>query len=113
RLGPTFERFRRAVYELSHRVGKHVELTVDGGDVEVDVTLAEAIREPLLHMIRNAIDHGIESPETRLSIGKHWPGRIALSARYDGNYAVIAVCDDGAGLDRSRLLQKAAELGIV
>jgi two-component system, chemotaxis family, sensor kinase CheA len=112
RLGPSFERFRRAVHELSQRVEKHVELVVEGGDVEVDVTLAEAVRDPLLHMIRNAIDHGIESTETRFAAGKHWPGRITLSARYDGNYAVLRVADDGAGLDRERLLEKAKQLGV-
>jgi two-component system chemotaxis sensor kinase CheA len=111
-LGPTFERFRRAVRELSLRVGKQVELSVQGGDVEVDVTLAEAIRDPLMHMIRNAIDHGIETPEARLAAGKHWPGRITLSARYDGNYVVLQVVDDGAGLDQARLLEKARELGV-
>ena len=111
-LGPTFERFRRPVHELSQRVGKRVNLVVEGGDVEVDVTLAEAIRDPLMHMIRNAIDHGIESPERRVQVDKHWPGRIVLSARYDGNYVVLQVSDDGAGLDRDRLLEKAKTLGL-
>jgi two-component system chemotaxis sensor kinase CheA len=111
-LGPSFERFRRAVHELSHRVGKQVELSVEGGDVEVDVTLVEALRDPLMHMIRNAIDHGIEPQEARLAAGKHWPGRICLRARYDGNYVVIQVADDGAGLDHERLLEKARELGV-
>jgi two-component system chemotaxis sensor kinase CheA len=111
-LEPTFERFRRAVHEISQRVGKRVELTVEGGDVEVDVTLAEAIRDPLMHMIRNAVDHGIETPERRIAAGKHWPGRITLSARYDGNYVILQVADDGAGLDQARLLEKAVELGL-
>ena len=111
-LGPTFERFRRAVHELSQRVGKRVELSVEGGDVEVDVTLAEAIREPLMHMIRNAIDHGLETPEERAAAGKLWPGCIRLSARYDGNYAVLEVADDGVGLDTARLLARARSMGI-
>jgi two-component system chemotaxis sensor kinase CheA len=111
-LGPTFERFRRAVHELSQRTGKQVELSVEGGDVEVDVTLAEAIRDPLMHMIRNAVDHGIESPDRRVAAGKHWPARVTLGARYDGNYVVLAVSDDGAGLDEARLLEKAKELGL-
>lgn len=111
-LGPTFDRFRRAVHELSQRTGKQVELSIEGGDVEVDVTLAEAIRDPLMHMIRNAIDHGIESPDRRVAAGKHWPARITLGARYDGNYVVLAVSDDGAGLDEARLLEKAKELGL-
>jgi two-component system, chemotaxis family, sensor kinase CheA len=111
-LGPSFERFRRAVHELSLRVGKQVELSVEGGDVEVDVTLVEALRDPLMHMIRNAIDHGIEPQEARFAAGKHWPGRVTLRARYDGNYVVIQVADDGAGLDQQRLLEKARELGL-
>ena len=111
-LGPAFERFRRAVHELSSRVGKQVELSVEGGDVEVDVTLVDALRDPLMHMIRNAIDHGIESTEARFAAGKHWPGRVTLRARYDGNYVVIQVADDGAGLDRERLLEKARELDL-
>jgi two-component system, chemotaxis family, sensor kinase CheA len=111
-LGPTFERFRRPVHELSQRVGKRVNLIVEGGDVEVDVTLAEAIRDPLMHMIRNAIDHGIETPERRVLANKLWPARILLSARYDGNYVVLQVSDDGAGLDRERLLEKAKNLGL-
>jgi two-component system, chemotaxis family, sensor kinase CheA len=111
-LGPSFERFRRAVHELSQRVDKQVVLNVEGGDVEVDVTLAEALREPLMHMIRNAIDHGIETQEQRFAANKLWPGRITLRARYDGNYVVVEVIDDGAGLDQARLLEKARELGV-
>jgi two-component system chemotaxis sensor kinase CheA len=111
-LGPSFERFRRAVHELSQRVDKQVVLNVEGGDVEVDVTLAEALRDPLMHMVRNAIDHGIESQERRFAANKLWPGRITLRARYDGNYVVVEVSDDGAGLDQKRLLEKARELGV-
>jgi two-component system chemotaxis sensor kinase CheA len=73
-LGPTFERFRRAIHTLAQRVGKQIALSVEGGDVEVDVTLAEALRDPLMHMLRNAVDHGIESPEQRFAAGKFWPG---------------------------------------
>lgn len=111
-LGPVFERFRRPVHDLSERVQKKVVLGVEGGDVEVDVTLAEALREPLMHMVRNAIDHGIESETARLEAGKTWPGRVCLSARYDGNYVLLRVSDDGAGLNEQRLLEKAQALGI-
>jgi two-component system, chemotaxis family, sensor kinase CheA len=111
-LGPSFERFRRAVHELSQRVDKQVVLNVEGGDVEVDVTLAEALRDPLMHMVRNAIDHGIENQAQRFAANKLWPGRITLRARYDGNYVVVEVIDDGAGLDQARLLEKARELGV-
>jgi two-component system chemotaxis sensor kinase CheA len=111
-LGPVFERFRRAVHDLSEQVDKKVVLAVEGGDVEVDVTLAEALREPLMHMIRNAIDHGIENEMARFAAGKTWPGRVCLSARYDGNYVLLRVSDDGAGLNEARLLEKAQALGL-
>jgi len=111
-LGPTMDRFRRAAHELSQRVGKHVELVVEGGEVEVDMTLADALRDPLMHMLRNAIDHGIESPERRRELGKPATGRVTMSACYDGNYVVVNVKDDGAGLDTARLLEKANELGL-
>jgi two-component system chemotaxis sensor kinase CheA len=110
-LRPTLERFRRAARELSQRVGKRVELVIDG-DVEVDMTLAEALRDPLMHMLRNAIDHGIETPERRLELGKPAMGRITISARYDGNYVVVNLRDDGAGIDTGRLLEKAEQLGL-
>ncbi|HWP09591.1 MAG TPA: chemotaxis protein CheW [Polyangiaceae bacterium] len=111
-LGATLERFRRPVRDLSVRAGKQAELVVEGAEVEVDVTLADALRDPLLHMVRNAIDHGIEPPETRRALGKDPVGRITLRARHDGNYVVIEVSDDGAGIDTERLLDKAAALGI-
>jgi two-component system chemotaxis sensor kinase CheA len=110
-LAPTFERFRRAVRDLSERAGKLAELVTEGGDVEVDVTLAEALRDPLMHMIRNAVDHGLESPERRKACGKDVVGRIVLRARHDGNYVVVEIADDGAGLDTERLRERAATLG--
>lgn len=111
-LAPTLERFRRATHELSQRVGKHVELVLEGGDVEVDMTLADALRDPLMHMLRNAIDHGIESPSHRRELGKSPVGRVTMSARYDGNYVVVKVSDDGSGIDTARLAEKAAQLGV-
>lgn len=111
-LGPSLERFRRAVRDLSQGAGKEVDLVTDAGDVEVDVALAEALSAPLLHMVRNAIDHGIEPSERRRELGKDPVGRISLSARYDGHYVAVEVADDGAGMDRSRLLARAHELGI-
>lgn len=112
-LLPTLERFRRATHELSQRVQKQVELVVDGGDVEVDMTLADALRDPLMHMLRNAIDHGIESPSRRRELGKPALGRVSMSARYDGNYVVVKVADDGSGLDLERLAAKASQRGFV
>lgn len=111
-LAATLERFRRPIRDISARAGKEAELVIEGADVEVDVTLADALRDPLLHMVRNAIDHGIESPERRRELGKDPVGRITLRARHDGNYVVVEVADDGAGIDTERLLEKAAALGI-
>jgi two-component system chemotaxis sensor kinase CheA len=111
-LGPTLERFRRAVRDLSIGAGKQAELVTEGGDVEVDVTLADALRDPLMHMVRNAIDHGIETPARRRQLGKDPVGRITLRARHDGNYVVVEIADDGAGMDTARLLSRARELGI-
>lgn len=111
-LGPSLERFRRAVRDLSQGAGKEVDLVTDAGDVEVDVALAEALSAPLLHMVRNAIDHGIEPMERRRELGKDPVGRITLRARYDGHYVAVDVVDDGAGMDRSRLLARAEALGI-
>jgi two-component system chemotaxis sensor kinase CheA len=111
-LGPTLERFRRAVRDLPIGAGKQAELVTEGGDVEVDVTLADALRDPLMHMVRNAIDHGIETPARRRQLGKDPVGRITLRARHDGNYVVVEIADDGAGMDTARLLSRARELGI-
>ncbi|HEX6764216.1 MAG TPA: Hpt domain-containing protein, partial [Polyangiaceae bacterium] len=87
-LGPTFERFRRATRDLGNASGKRVELVVEGADVEVDMALADALRDPLAHMLRNAIDHGIEPPEERSAAGKAAVGRVRLSARHEGNNVV-------------------------
>jgi two-component system chemotaxis sensor kinase CheA len=111
-LGPTLDRFRRAVRDLADGAGKRAELVTEGGDVEVDVTLADALRDPLMHMIRNAIDHGLETPARRRELGKDPVGRITLRARHDGNYVVVDVADDGAGIDTERLLAKAALAGL-
>jgi len=111
-LGPTLERFRRPVRDLAERAGKLVELVTEGEDVEVDVTLAEALRDPLMHMIRNAIDHGIETPERRRALGKDPSGKVTLRARHDGTYVVLEIADDGAGIDAERVRGRAAELGL-
>jgi two-component system chemotaxis sensor kinase CheA len=111
-LGPSLERFRRAVRDLSRGAGKEVDLVTDADDVEADVALSEALSAPLLHMVRNAIDHGIETPERRRELGKDPVGRITLRARHDGHYVVVDVIDDGAGMDRKKLLARAHELGI-
>jgi two-component system, chemotaxis family, sensor kinase CheA len=111
-LGPTFERFRRATRDLGQASDKHVELVVDGADVEVDMALADALRDPLAHMLRNAIDHGIETPAERAAVGKPPMGRVKLSARHEGNNVVVEVEDDGRGMDATKLLARAKALGV-
>jgi two-component system chemotaxis sensor kinase CheA len=111
-LGPTFERFRRAVRDLAEAGGKQAELVVEGADVEVDMALADALRDPLAHMVRNSIDHGLEAPSERVARGKSPTGRISLRARHEGNHVVIEVDDDGKGLDPEKLIARAKTLGV-
>ncbi|HWZ88495.1 MAG TPA: chemotaxis protein CheW [Polyangiaceae bacterium] len=111
-LDPLFDRYRRATRDIAEQAGKRAELVIEGGDVEVDVTLVEALRDPLTHMVRNAIDHGIEFPAQRNAAGKSPVGRVTLRARYDGNFVVVEVSDDGSGMDVKKLVEKAKALGI-
>ncbi len=111
-IGPVFQQHLRTVRDLAQASGKQVRLTIEGADVEVDTAVVEQIRDPLTHMVRNAIDHGLESPEERRASGKAPEGHLALRAFHDGGTMVIQVADDGAGLDRARIARKAAQLGI-
>jgi two-component system chemotaxis sensor kinase CheA len=111
-LGPTFRQQIRTVRDASQAASKVVALDIEGEDVEVDTTLVEQLRGPLTHMVRNAVDHGIETPETRLARGKSERGRITLSARHESGGVVIQLRDDGAGLDRGRIAAKAKALGL-
>lgn len=112
-IGSTFSRFRRLVRDLSAELGKDVEMTTDGGDTELDKTVIERLNEPLVHLIRNAIDHGIESPEHREAHGKARQGRVHLSAEHSGAHVLIHVEDDGAGIDAEAVRAKAAEKGLL
>jgi two-component system chemotaxis sensor kinase CheA len=107
-----FTRFPRLVRELSQRFGKEVELKVSGETTEFDRGLIEKITDPLTHLVRNSIDHGIESPAERLAAGKPSSGTIYLSASQRGGSIVIEVRDDGAGLNRKRILEHAAQRGL-
>lgn len=109
----TFEKFRRLVHDLARDLHKDVELTIEGADTELDKTVIEQLGEPVMHLIRNSMDHGIEPPEVRLGRGKPPTARIHLSARYAGASVLIAVSDDGAGIDGSRVRQRAVERGLV
>jgi two-component system chemotaxis sensor kinase CheA len=108
-----FNRFPRLVRDLGQRLGKKIELRVVGDSTELDKTVLEKIGDPLVHLVRNSIDHGIESPETRLAAGKSAHGVIELNAYHKGGNVVVEVSDDGGGLKRDRILAKARERGLV
>ena len=107
-----FSRFPRVVRETSAKLGKEIELVTEGASTELDKSLTERIIDPLTHLVRNSLDHGIELPEEREAAGKPRAGRLTLSARHQGGNIIIEVIDDGAGLDRERLLAKARESGL-
>jgi two-component system chemotaxis sensor kinase CheA len=104
-----FSRFPRMVRELSQRLGKEVEIRTVGEGTELDRGMIEKITDPLTHLVRNAVDHGMESPEARVAAGKPRSGTVTLSASQKGSSIVIEVRDDGRGLDRERILARAAE----
>jgi len=112
-IGETFSRFQRTIREIGHELGKEIQLTITGGDTELDKTVVEKINDPLMHLIRNAIDHGIESKEKRVSNGKSPVGQLSLNAYHETGSIVIEVNDDGKGLDKEKILQKAIERGLV
>lgn len=108
-----FERFPRMVRDLSRRGGKEIELILEGENTRVDKAIIDEIGEPLVHLIRNSIDHGIEVPNVRVAQGKTPTGTILLSAAQESNHVVITVMDDGAGIDVSRVREKAVERGLI
>lgn len=112
-LRHAFGRFPRLVRDLGQMTGKNVELFMSGEDTELDKTLIEAIVDPLTHLVRNAVDHGLETPEGRKAAGKPEVGRLSIVAWHEGGSVVIEVSDDGAGLNRDRILAKAIERGLV
>jgi len=112
-IGETFTRFHRVLREVSREIGKDIELVVEGAETELDKSVVEKLADPLLHLVRNAADHGIESADTRVASGKRAKGCIRLSATHEGGSIVIEINDDGAGLDRDRILAKARERGLV
>jgi two-component system chemotaxis sensor kinase CheA len=112
-IGRTFQPFARMVRDLSQTTGKQVRLEVSGEDVEVDTTVAELIRDPLTHLVRNAMDHGIESPEVRRERGKDPTGTLSLRAFHETGTLVIQLVDDGGGLDRARITERARSRGLL
>ncbi len=113
KIGATFNRFRRVVHDVAQELGKRIELVVDGEDTELDKTVVEKIGDPLTHLVRNSMDHGIEPAEIRRARGKPEQGTLTLNAFHDSGAIVIEVSDDGGGLDRDRILAKAIERDLV
>ena len=109
----TFEKFRRLVHDLARDLGKDVELTIEGADTELDKTVIDQLGDPLMHLIRNSMDHGIEPPELRVARGKRSTATIHLSARHSGASVLIAVSDDGGGIDAEAVRSRAVEKGLV
>jgi two-component system chemotaxis sensor kinase CheA len=110
-VGPLFRQYQRTVRDLARELGKTVELQIEGGDVEVDTSVVEHLRDPLLHMVRNALDHGIELPEQRQKAGKPPVGTIILRASHLSGSISVEVEDDGAGLDRKKIASAAEKHG--
>ena len=108
-----FSKFPRVVRDLSNTLGKQCDLLVEGEDVELDKSIIEAIGDPLTHLIRNAVDHGVETPDVRRKAGKPAKGRIVLKAFHQAGKVNIAICDDGAGIDAVKLKDKAVSQGLI
>ena len=109
----TFEKFRRLVHDLARTLGKDVELTIEGAETELDKTVIDQLGDPLMHLIRNSMDHGIEPASDRMAQGKRPTARIHLSARYSGASVLIGVSDDGRGINAEAVRQKAIERGLI
>jgi two-component system, chemotaxis family, sensor kinase CheA len=112
-IGTLFGRFRRLVHDLSHDLGKEVDFVTSGEETELDKTVIERLADPLVHLIRNAIDHGLEDPARRVASGKSTRGRVRLSAIHTGSEVAISIADDGAGLNAERIRAKAEEAGLI
>ncbi len=112
-IGETFNRFRRVVRDVSQELGKDIDLIITGAETELDKSVVEKIGDPLMHLVRNAMDHGIEPAEARAQKGKPAKGTLSLNAFHDSGSIVIEISDDGSGLNRDRILAKAIERGLV
>ncbi len=112
-IGDTFARFRRVVRDTAAELGKDIGLEVIGGETELDKSVVERIVDPLMHLVRNALDHGLETPEQRLAAGKPAKGRLTLAACHESGSILIRIIDDGRGINRDKILQRAWERGLV
>lgn len=112
-IGETFTRFQRVVHDVSKELGKQIQLQITGGEAELDKTVVEKINDPLTHLVRNSLDHGIETPAVRLRAGKPEKGTIQLNAYHDSGRIVIQISDDGQGLDPDKIVAKAIVKGLI
>lgn len=112
-IGETFNRFNRVVRDVSRELGKEVDLAISGGETELDKSVVEKIGDPLMHLVRNAMDHGLETTEVRRARGKPAAGRLGLHACHDSGSIVIEISDDGGGLSRDKIRTKAIERGLI
>lgn len=113
KIGGTFSRFQRVVHDVARELGKDIALVVAGEDTELDKSVVEKIGDPLTHLVRNAMDHGIEPAHVRVARGKPARGTVGLNAYHDSGSIVIQITDDGGGLNRDRILAKALERGLI
>ena len=112
-IGQLFQKTARLVRDLSRKVAKQVDLEVSGEDTELDRNIVEELADPLMHMVRNAVDHGIETPEERLKAGKPASAKVLLKAAHQAGHILIQISDDGRGLDQEKILRKAREKGLI
>jgi len=112
-IGDTFTRFRRVVRDTAAELGKEVALEIVGGETELDKAMVERIADPLMHLVRNALDHGLETPEQRLATGKSPQGKLTLSACHESGSILIRIVDDGRGVQRDKVLQRAWDHGLL
>jgi two-component system chemotaxis sensor kinase CheA len=112
-IGTQFQKTARLIRDLSRRAGKQIVLETSGEDTELDKTIAEELSDPLLHMVRNSIDHGIETPEERIALGKDPVAHIRIEAYHQSGQIVVAISDDGRGLNREKILAKAQQNGLI
>ena len=112
-VSAVFNRFPRMVRDVSKELGKEINLTIEGEETELDRTVIDEIGDPIMHLLRNSLDHGVESPDAREAKGKSRVGEVGLIARHEGNNVVIMITDDGAGIDADKIRRKAVEKGMI
>jgi two-component system chemotaxis sensor kinase CheA len=112
-IDQVFNRFPRMVRDLARELGKEINLVIEGHETELDRTVVDEIGDPLVHLLRNAVDHGVEAPDVRRTAGKNPAGEVRITARHEGNQVVVVVSDDGGGVDAARIKAKAVQKGII